>query len=76
MAHSTHTRHSMHAMGSHMRRSKARAVLGTSRCTHSIAVAAAEVCSASPMKTTALATNIAALSMNRIEVLCMRACPA
>jgi hypothetical protein len=76
MAHSPHTPHSLHAMGSRVRRSKARAMPGTSRCTQSSAVAAAEVCSASPMKAIALATNIAALSMNRIEVLCMRGCPA
>jgi hypothetical protein len=54
MTHSTHTPHSMHALRSRVGRSKARAAPGTSRCTHSSAVAAAEICSASPMKTTEL----------------------
>jgi len=38
-----HTAHSMHAMGPHMGRSKARSVIDSSHCTHPAVVAPANI---------------------------------
>jgi len=57
-AHSmAHTAHPMHALGTRMDRSKARAMIDTSCRTHSTAVATADISSAFPMNAAAFAVD-------------------
>ena len=63
-----HTAHSMHAMEPRMGRSKARAVIDTSRSSHSSTVATADVSSTFPMNAIALAVDSLAFGFCACDV--------